>query len=90
MSNKNNLVYVVIMYRWGDREKHSYLLGVYDNEDVAIKEGVKETAYRGGKYESEIYEIELNKPITKKTIKKADDYLKNINWDIIGGVTDGN
>ena len=73
------------MYRWGDREKHSYLVGVFNSKDKAFKEGEKETIYRGGKYDSEIYEIELNKPETRKTIKKADDYWesKNLKWDII-------
>ena len=45
-----NKLYVVEMLRWGDREKHSYVVGVFDNLDQALKEGVANEIYRGGKY----------------------------------------
>ena len=52
-------VWVVTMCRWGDKEKHSYVLGVYELFLTAQKDGEKERAYRGGKYEPNITEHEV-------------------------------
>ena len=55
------LLYVVTMYRFADREKHSYVLGVFDDEMLALKEAEKEQIYRGGnKYYPEVIKYELN------------------------------
>lgn len=44
-------LYVVQMYRWGDFDSHSYVLGVYDKKHKAQSEAVKEFENRGcGKY----------------------------------------
>jgi len=50
----NRLVYVVTMYRYGDHEKHSYVLGVYSTRENANHWGSMEENYRGGKYKYEI------------------------------------
>lgn len=42
--------YVVNAYRWGKIENHSYTLGVFDTEDVAIKCAESHADFRGGKY----------------------------------------
>lgn len=52
-------VWVVEMLRWGDRELHSYVIGVYLSKEEAIKEGYAEKEYRGGKYEPEFSEFEI-------------------------------
>lgn len=44
-------VFVVEALRWGDRENHSYVVGVFDNEEMANRVASAETAWRGGKYE---------------------------------------
>jgi hypothetical protein len=53
-------VYVVTAYRYGDHEKHSYVVGAYTTIKKAMfaKEG--EERYRGGKYECEIVDMKLN------------------------------
>ncbi len=57
-----NSYYVVTMYRWGNRENHSYVLGVFSTKTKAIKAGEKEQSYRGGtKYYPECLEVPLNK-----------------------------
>ena len=54
-------VYTVTMYRWGSREDHSYVFGVYDDEMLALKAAEKEQMYRGGnKYFPEVIKYELN------------------------------
>lgn len=40
----------VIMRRNGDREKHSYLLGVWNSIEKSASEAGKESVDRGGKY----------------------------------------
>jgi hypothetical protein len=51
------------MYRWGSIEKHSYVLGAYSKKAKAQTEGDTEKEYRGGKYDPEIteWEVDFNK-----------------------------
>lgn len=54
------IVYVTTMYRWADREKHSYVVGVYDNETLALKIAESEEMDRGGKYSAEVLRMVMN------------------------------
>lgn len=54
-------VYVVEALRWGDRENHSYVVGVYSNRETADAAVESETDWRGGKYECVVTALELNK-----------------------------
>lgn len=65
--------YVVTMYRWGDRECHSYVLGVFSKKTRAEKAAKREEEYRGGKYSPECIEIPIDMELdclseTKKII----------------------
>lgn len=53
-------VYVVIAYRWGQRENHSYTLGVFNQEDTAIKCADSHTEYRAGKYACVVEKCVMN------------------------------
>ena len=55
--------WIVTMYRNGDREKHSYVLGVFSSFEQALKHGNAEEAWRGGKYKWEWAVAELDKPL---------------------------
>lgn len=57
---KNNKIYVVTAYKWGDRENHSYTCGVFGLKDSAIKCAEMQADYRGGKYSCHVEEFELN------------------------------
>jgi hypothetical protein len=59
-------LYVVHMLRYGDTEAHSYIEGVYDSEEQAIKHGKAEEEHRAGKYEPAIRVFPLNEPIEDK------------------------
>lgn len=52
-------VYTVRACRWGDRETHSYIVGVYPKKHAAQKAAEVEEEWRGGKYECEILEWTL-------------------------------
>lgn len=54
------VVYTVHACRWGDRETHSYIVGVYFKKHAALKAAETEENYRGGKYECEVLEWELD------------------------------
>ena len=56
----NPYLYIVHMLRYGNRENHSYVLGVFDNKNKAKSAGAAEEAYRGGKYEPDIVKCVLN------------------------------
>lgn len=49
-------VFSVTMYRWGNREAHSYILGVYSSFLLAEVMADEEKDSRGGKYGYEIME----------------------------------
>lgn len=53
-------VYTVHAYRWGDRECHSYTVGVYPKKHAALQAAQTESDYRGGKYECEVLEWTLD------------------------------
>jgi hypothetical protein len=47
-------VYVVEMLRYGNRESHSYILGVYSDRKLAEYEAMYHMNMRAGKYSAEI------------------------------------
>lgn len=47
-------VYIVIMYRWGNTEEHSYIKGIYSEYENAITNAENERENRGFKYEYKI------------------------------------
>jgi len=54
---KDDKVYAVTAYRWSDKENHSYLVGIYQDENDANYYAEKEEDHRGGKYECEIIKV---------------------------------
>ena len=48
--------YTVHAYRWGDREMHSYSVGLYSKKHAALKAAESEEEWRGGKYACEVIE----------------------------------
>lgn len=57
------IAYVVTMYRYGNREKHSYVLGVFTTYKLAEDWGSTEKAYRAGKYEPDITQFIIDDPV---------------------------
>ena len=51
------MIYVVTMYRWGDRECHSYVTWAGRSKSAALKAADAEEEYRGGKYNAEVLEF---------------------------------
>lgn len=56
----SKIIHIVQAYRWGDREKHSYVVGVYDTMKQAIEQANKEEEDRGIKYKCAIIRTVLN------------------------------
>lgn len=52
--------FVVEMLRNNDREQHSYVSGIFDDELLALKEAWAHMNYRGGKYGAVVTGYELN------------------------------
>jgi hypothetical protein len=71
------LLYVVIMRRWGDVERHAYLLGVYTSGRRAKIEAEQETVERAGKYDPEILEVRLDfdTRVYRKAVREAVRHL---------------
>ena len=72
----NKTIYVVQAYRWGNRENHSYVVGVYDTNEQAIIAADKEEEYRGMKYKCAIISTSLNK---SHSIESVNDSF-TIDW----------
>lgn len=54
------IVYCVTAYRWGNKEAHSYVVGVFDSLELAVEAAIAEKEWRGGKYECEVISMPLN------------------------------
>lgn len=54
------MIYYVEALRWGDREEHSYVVGVYDSLELARAAADAHALYRGGKYTCQVYATRLN------------------------------
>lgn len=66
-------IYVVIAYRWGDREKHSYTLGAFTKKQKAIDCAESHAYYRSGKYACVVEQC-----IIDNFDNKDDEYTKEI------------
>lgn len=64
---KDNKVYTVHAYRFGDREKHSYIVGVYSSAEKALEEAELEELNRRGEYVCEVIEWEIDSTIDKNS-----------------------
>lgn len=53
-------IFVVIAYRWGCRECHSYTLGAFDTKEQAVQCAQSHASYRGGKYDCTVEKCVLN------------------------------
>ena len=60
MSNEAKIYFVVEMLRHGDREQHSYIDGIYDDELLALKEAWSHMEFRDGKYMAEVSGYQVN------------------------------
>lgn len=50
-------LYVVTAYRFGDKERHSYVVGAFTNEDLAMQVANSEEDFRGGKYSCRVLKV---------------------------------
>lgn len=64
------MLYILTAYRFANKERHSYVVGAYDNYMDAHKAGYEETEHRGGKYICEVIGVELNKNCKKPLFKE--------------------
>jgi hypothetical protein len=69
------LVYTVEMLRYGEREAHSYVSGVYSSKELAICEAKLHILFRAGKYSAEIKE-EIVDGFTSRIVAFIDEV-----WD---------
>jgi hypothetical protein len=53
-------MFIVTAYRHGDKELHSYVVGMFNTIDRATKASEDETQWRGGKYYCEILSMRVN------------------------------
>ena len=60
MIGRGDPIYVVTMRRFGDLDRHAYVLGVYRQKHRAQQEAAEEQAARGDKYIAEIAEMVLD------------------------------
>jgi len=64
------ILYVVEALKYGDREKHSYVVGIYTTEKDAKYNGDIEVEWRKGEYLCEIRQLWLDKePLIEKVMR---------------------
>ena len=76
-------VYVTEMLRWGDREKHSYVIGVFSTKEAAELAGDVEVTWRAQKYEFCVTEFNLDDPIAPSKLLYhydcTDPHIRKVN-----------
>lgn len=60
----DKICYIVEALRWNSRENHSYVVGVYDDYNRAIKSADDHANYRGGKYMCTVLQCKLNNEVS--------------------------
>lgn len=68
----DNVVFVTEMLRYGDRESHSYVIGVYSTREMAETAGKAEEIWRDRKYDFVVSVFQLDY-IPDKKLKVLND-----------------
>lgn len=61
-------VYIVEMLRWGNPERHHYLLGAYSTREAAELAGNVEVSWRACKYQPSITELVIDAPLSDEQL----------------------
>ena len=56
----DKIYFVVELLRYNDREAHSYVIGIYDNELQALHDAWERMKFRAGKYGAEVSGYKIN------------------------------
>lgn len=67
-------IYTIHAYRYGDRELHSYSVGVSSKRAKALTMADEEKTQRGGKYECEVIEWEGDNYENHKVVLALPEY----------------
>lgn len=59
-------MYVVTAYRYGDRESHSYVVGVFKKKAKAQEAALAERETRGGMYRCEVLECSVDSALRRE------------------------
>lgn len=73
--------YIVEALRWGERENHSYVVGLYSELDRAIKVAEEHTEYRGGKYQCVVLQCEMDEQVNQDWSASVLHQTK-IEWEV--------
>lgn len=57
------MFYIVEALRWGDRESHSYIVGLYSELDRAKAAADAHSEYRGGKYSCQVFQCAVDEEV---------------------------
>lgn len=63
MGDLKQVYYIVEALRWGDREDHSYVLGLYSDLERAKRAAEEHTEYRGGKYQCLVHQCGMDQQV---------------------------
>ena len=67
------MIYIIMMYRWGEETAHSYLLGWSKNKNKAKSMANTEYEYRGcGKYSAVVYGMKSNSEDKQEIYRKGE------------------
>jgi hypothetical protein len=63
MGDLKRMYYIVEALRWGERENHSYIVGLYSDLERAKVAAEEHTEYRGGKYQCVVLQCEMDSQV---------------------------
>ena len=61
---ESKMFYIVEALRWGDRESHSYIVGLYSDLTRAKSAADDHTVYRGGKYSCQVFQCGMDENLS--------------------------
>ena len=76
-------LYAVTAYRYGMRDDHSYVVGIYSTLDLAKSAADSEVEYRGGKYGCAVVEMPLDLP-NESDLGKQVYYIESPYFGLLG------
>lgn len=81
MGDLKQVYYIVEALRWGERENHSYILGLYSDLERAKRAADEHTEYRGGKYQCVVFGCGMDEQVDSDW-NAALLYQTKIEWEV--------
>jgi len=71
VQERHNSVYVAQVYKHGNKGRHSYVVGIFDNRQDAIDAIEREEKYRNGKYAGIVHKMPFGINVFERNVESV-------------------